>query len=219
MINILWDLDGTLIDSMAVIARCLNQTSEHFDRGPVPAAQIRSMIGPELGVSLGRILDTQDAEQIQRAKDFYRSCYQYSLHDSPVYPGMLEVLQHCNRIGVRQFIATAKYQLYAEQIIAHSGLAEFFTGIYGSTESGQYGDKKELLAWLLAEEKLKASETLMIGDTAYDVAAGRHHDLTSLGVLWGYSDAPTLLAAGAHQCVAAPEDLMAVIKGSTMAFC
>jgi len=219
MINILWDLDGTLIDSMAVIARCLNQTADHFDCAPVPEANIRALIGPELGLTLGQILHTDDALQIQVAKEFYRACYRQCLHDSPVYPGMVEVLQHFNRIGVRQFVATAKYQLYAEHIIAHAGLGPLFTGIYGSTESGQYGDKKELLAWLLAEENLPASKTVMIGDTRYDMAAGRQHNLTSLGVLWGYSDQSTLSAAGAHRCVAAPEDLVEVVKGSMTAFC
>ncbi|WP_320825515.1 hypothetical protein [Reinekea sp.] len=54
-------------------------------------------------------------------------------------------------------------------------------------------------------------------DTRYDIAAGRHHDLTSLGVLWGYSDPSALSAGGGHQCIAAPEDLLEAVKGSMLA--
>jgi len=219
MINVLWDLDGTVVDSMPIIAACLNKTAVHYGVKPWQEDRIRPLIGPELGEILSTILDTDDAAEKAAAKDVYRSFYEIAMLNSPLFVGISDVLNHFKDIGAKQFIATAKYQVYAEEIIDVAGLSSVFTGIYGSTKDGKYGDKKELLAWLIDEEGLKPSETVMIGDTRYDIEAGRHHDLTTLGVLWGYSDQATLTDVGAHHCVEKPDQIVEVVRHSIMCAC
>jgi phosphoglycolate phosphatase len=219
LINLLWDLDGTLIDSMPVIAKCLNKTAEVHGVKPWSLDKIKSMIGPELGLMLKEMLSLTTSESIEEAKNVYRSYYQDCMSESEVFPGIFESITQLTSSGVTHYVATAKYQDYAQQILSQTILSDAFVGIYGSEENGILGNKTELLAHLLSEENLKASETIMIGDTKYDIEAGRSHNMTTIAVNWGYGSADELAAAGAHFYADSPEDLPEVVKKAMSCGC
>ncbi len=219
MINILWDMDGTVVDSMPVITGCLNKTASHFKYPTWPTEALQPLIGPELRKTLAIVLNSEDPQLLESAVTYYRTEYKKEIFDSPVFAELEPVIRYFDEIGCQQFIATAKYQLFAERIIDHLELTSLFTGVYGTTVDGQYSDKKDLLAMIMAEEKLNSNDTIMIGDTQYDIEAGRHHNLTTIGVLWGYSDENTLKEHGAHHCVAQPSNLVDTVKSLVMCAC
>lgn len=219
MINIIWDLDGTVIDSMPVIASCLNKTAEQFDVTPWPETELKRLVGPGLVAALSTLLGTDEESRLSAAKDYYRSMYRIDMLKSPVFTGLEAVLAHFKDIGAKQYIATAKTQVYAKEIIAEAGLSAYFIDVYGATNDEIIWDKSDLLAHVLKEEDLKPSDTLMIGDTHFDIQAGRHHNLITLGVLWGYSDKKALERSGAHYLIHQPEDLVSVVKQSVMCYC
>jgi phosphoglycolate phosphatase len=219
LVNLLWDLDGTLIDSMPIIAKSLNKTAQHYGVSPWSEHDIQRMIGPELGLMLKEMLFLKTAESIQAAKDVYRSHYQLQMIESPVFQGIHESLEQLKNQGVSHYVATAKYQAYAQQIIRNTALAGKFVGIYGSRENGELGNKTELLAYLISEENLPASQTIMIGDTKYDIEAGRSHNMTTIGVNWGYGTLQELETAGAHFLAESPQDLPGVIKKAMSCGC
>jgi phosphoglycolate phosphatase len=219
MINLLWDLDGTLIDSMPIIARCLNKTADHFGKPNWDASRIRSMIGPELGLILAEMLSLSSDDDVAQAKEIYRSFYTVEMLNSPVFDGISESLSQLAETGVSQFVATAKYEDYASKIIQNSILSSRFKGIYGSEENGHLGNKKELLAKILSEEQILPSQTIMIGDTRYDIEAGRHHNLTTIAVQWGYGTESELRESGAHYFVDHPSELVSVVKTAATCDC
>ena len=219
MITLLWDLDGTLIDSMPVIARCLNRTAEHYSKDPWPESQLRSMIGPELGELLAVVLDLHDPQDIADAKQCYRGFYQQEMFGSPLFDNIASVLRHFQQVGVEQYVATAKYQRYAQLIIESHQLGSLFAGVYGSDEDGRYGDKKELLTKIVQDEQLVPAQTIMIGDTVYDIEAGRHLNMTTIAVAWGYGNREGLKKAGAHYFVERPAQLMETVKAAMTCGC
>lgn len=219
MVNLLWDLDGTLIDSFSIIAQSLNATTAHFNKPAWPEAQIQRMIGPELGLILQEMLSIEEQAHIDAAKAVYRRHYVEQMSQSPIFPGIKLALSQLNDMGATQYVATAKYQAYAQQILADNGLAPEFVGIYGSEEGGRLGNKIELLAHLLAEENIQAAQTIMIGDTKYDIAAGRHHNMTTIAVAWGYGSEAELKEAGAHFFAHSAEELPELIKQAMTCAC
>ena len=204
---------------MSAIGQSLNKTAQHYGQIPWPEAQIRSVIGPELGEILAQILNLSTVDEITAAKQVYRSFYQEEMLTSPLFEGIEQALGHFRDMGVQQYVATAKYQLYARQIIEARNLSSFFTGIYGSTESGRYGDKRELLDFLTKEENIKPSQAIMIGDTRFDIEAGRHHRMTTIAVAWGYGAEESINLAAPHFKVEQPQDLPAVVKAATLCGC
>lgn len=219
MINILWDLDGTVIDSMPVITACMNKTVEHFGFKPWPVEELKQFVGPGLTHTMGVLLETDDREKIEAAKEYYRTHYIDLMSESPVFEGIQSALAHFKSIGANQYIATAKYQGFAKKIIEAASLNEYFTGIYGSMKDGRLSNKTELLAQLISEEGIEPGNSIMVGDTHYDIEAGRDNDMTTVGVLWGYSTREKLQQSGAHYCISAPEDLAETIKAAMACAC
>lgn len=219
MITILWDLDGTLVDSMPAIAASFNHVRVHFGLEPLPLEALKPHIGPGLQNALSDILAITDSEVLVQAVHVYRSHYQQAMLTSPVFLGVRQALDEFRAIGAQQFVATAKWQHYAELIVEAADIRSYFSGVYGSGEHGEYSDKRDLLQRLKETEKLKAYATAMIGDTRYDMEAARHHDFAALGVSWGYSDQAKLISAGAHQVVDTPDQLFAAVRATLNTFC
>lgn len=217
--NVLWDLDGTLVDSMPVIARSMNRTREAFGLDVLPEADLRPFIGPSIHRTFAHFLETDDAGRVDAAVGHYRACYDEIIGESPVYPGIVDTLEALNRAGCQQFVATAKYHQVALRLLDLTGLRRWFTEVYGSEADGSLGHKPELLGHLLREEGLRRAETVMIGDTRYDMEAARHHDLTAIGVAWGYGPNDELLAGGAHSLVKTPAELLDTIRANLACAC
>jgi phosphoglycolate phosphatase len=112
--------------------------------------------------------------------------------ESELYPRTAESLGRLAASGHRLFVATAKAEVYARRIVERFGLARYFTKVYGATLSGAGSNKRELLTWLLAEERIEPEDSVMIGDRAGDVAGARATRMRSIGVLWGYGTAEEL---------------------------
>ena len=108
-------------------------------------------------------------------------------------------------------VCTSKPQRYAERIVAHFGLGDYFAGVYGPALDGTLDDKSELLAHLLAHEGLDGTNCRMIGDRHHDVRAARRNGVGSIGVLWGYGTRAELEEAGADAIAETPGDLTATI--------
>lgn len=217
--NLLWDLDGTLIDSMPIIGDCFNKTLAEYGLPTKPIAEMRPLIGPELGSILSMLLSVESAEEIDAAKAVYRRFYKQEMSNSPVFDGIESALQHFQSIGFTQYVATAKYQAYGDEIVRALGLRTYFTDVYGSLEDGRLGDKVELLKHIITEENLQAARTIMIGDTHYDMAAARANNLTVVAVAWGYGNIAELKDAGAHFVVDTPQGLLEVIKQASDCGC
>lgn len=217
--NIIWDLDGTLVDSMPIIARSMNRTRLAHGLVEKPLAELRPFIGPSIHHTFASFLATDDAERIEQAVGYYRECYDKEMADSPVFAGIPEVLEELHKSGCQQFVATAKYHKAAAKLLEAVGLARWFVDIYGSEVGGERSHKPDLLAYLLRQEGLRPAETLMIGDTHYDMAAARANNLTAIGVTWGYGENDDLIEGGAHSLVASPEELIQTIRQNMVCIC
>ncbi|WP_158269316.1 HAD family hydrolase [Saccharospirillum sp. MSK14-1] len=217
--NILWDLDGTLVDSMPVIAQAMNQTRAAFDLAPLSFDELRPFIGPSIHPTFAHFLNTNDDALVDAAVRHYRALCDDTLADIPVFEGVESVLGALAEAGCQQFVATAKYRPVARELLTLTGLDRWFIEVYGSEDGGVFGHKPELLAHLLSEEGLSPAETLMIGDTHYDMEAARANDLTAIGVAWGYGENNALQEGGAHRLVDTPDELLAAIRASLVCVC
>jgi phosphoglycolate phosphatase len=219
LINILWDLDGTLVDSIPAVASSFNHVLKEYGLPTRSHDELRPYIGPGLDNIIAELLNIEEAEEIAAAKAIYRTYYEQILRTSEPFQGVVEALEQFKSIGAQQFVATAKYEQYARWIIEANDLKQYFSGIYGSTIDGKYADKRELLTRLFEQENLRKADTVMIGDTKFDMEAGRYIDIATTGVLWGYSDETSLKAAGAHDIVKTPAELFEVVKKALNTFC
>jgi len=203
---ICFDLDGTLSDPKLGITRSIQHALKELGR-PVPTADdLTWCIGPPLFGSFKKLLGSR--KEAENALLLYRERFtQTGIYENELYPGIAVALSGLRSSGYRMFVATSKPKAFADRIVEHFGLSPYFEAIYGSELDGTRSDKSDLLGWVVAQERLSPSETVMVGDRSHDIAGGRKNGMATLGVLYGYGTMAELLEAGADDLCQSPTDL------------
>lgn len=192
---IFFDLDGTLTDSGEGIINCAVLALEHFGI-PVPSQEeMRVFVGPPLGQTFLRfgIPESQVDEAIAVFRSRYKTVGKF---ENFPYPGIHETLQALKDQGHRLFVATSKPEIQAKEIMEHFGLAEFFEQIVGATLDGSRSHKADVISYLLSLTG-DVGQTMMVGDTDFDVIGAAAHGIPTIGVSWGYGTAEDMTKAGA----------------------
>ncbi len=210
MTTVCIDLDGTLTDPQVGITRCIQHALEQLGRDAPEPQDLTWCIGPPLQESFQKLLG--NAEDANRALSFYRERFtKIGLYENELYDGIPSALTEMVSAGDQLFVATRKPTIFAERIIQHFGLAQYFETVFGSELDGTRADKTELLAWIIEQRALRPSDTSMIGDRRHDIIGARNNSLRSIGVLYGYGSREELTEAGADTLCAQPTELAALI--------
>lgn len=207
--DILFDLDGTLIDSGEGIINCALQVLEHFGL-PLPSQEaMRVFVGPPLTDSFQRF--GVAADQIPEAIRVYRSHYMVTgIYENHVYPGIPELLEALRSHGHRLFVATSKPEFMTNQILERFDLIRYFTLICGASTDTCRNTKESVIAYLL-EQSGGLESPVMIGDTVYDVKGAAYHGISAVGVSWGYGKCEDMREAGAVAIIDTTEELLAYL--------
>ena len=207
--TVLFDLDGTLVDSGEGVLKCAELALCHFNL-PIPSPEeMRTFVGPPLRDSFLRFGCTE--EMAQEAIAVYRSRYTtVGKFELFVYPGIEKLLQDLTAAGCRLYVATSKPEAVSVEILNYLGLAKYFTYIAGADQSQGRSTKSEVITHLLAQAG-KLDGALMVGDTAYDVIGAAEHGIPCAGVSWGYGTVESLEAAHPAVIVNTTEELLQFI--------
>ena len=210
--NILFDLDGTLTDPEPGITRCIQYALHELGRAVPCGRDLTWCIGPPLRESFVKLLADASADEADRALSLYRRRFstigKFENHLYDEVPAMLAALR---RMGLRLFVATAKPQLFAREIVVRFGIADLFAEIWGSELSGKRVNKAELIGHVMEQENLAPEHTLMVGDRRHDMEGARQRGLQGIGVLYGYGSREELTAAGAAWLAHTPTDVLRIV--------
>jgi phosphoglycolate phosphatase len=186
---VLFDLDGTIVDSAPGILASLAWTYEQL-RMPVPApAEMLAWVGPPLLDSF-RDLAKLDEDEARYALALYREHYsEVGVFDATPYPGVLDVLRDIHDAGVPLSLATSKPESTATVILEHLGVADAFTEITGASEDEVRSSKPDVVAEALrrlAADGNHGPKPVMVGDRIHDVEGAAAHGVPTIFVSWGY---------------------------------
>ncbi|PZQ88963.1 MAG: haloacid dehalogenase [Leifsonia xyli] len=209
---VLFDLDGTIVDSAPGILASLAWTYEQL-RMPIPApAELLKWVGPPILDSF-RDLAKLDEDESRYALAIYREHYrEEGVHDATPYPGVLEVLRAIHDAGVPLSLATSKPESLAQAILGSLGIADAFTEITGASEDEVRSSKPDVVAEALrrlAADGADLARPVMVGDRIHDVEGAAEHEVPTIFVTWGYG-APAE-AAGAIASVDTAAELRAAL--------
>ncbi len=210
--TILFDLDGTLTDSGEGIINCAALALEHFGI-PVPSREeMRVFVGPPLDETF--IKFGVPADQAQEAIRVYRSRYlTVGKFENFPYPGVEELLQKLRQAGHKLYVATSKPEALSVEILEKFALAQYFDLICGATFDGSRSHKADVIAYLLAQTDAQG-QTLMVGDTHYDILGAKAHNIPAIGVSWGYGKVDDMVAAGAAAIAYSMEELYTLLSNA-----
>lgn len=207
----LFDLDGTLVDPGIGITSGVLYALKHFGLEVEDRRQLYPFIGPPLLDSFMEFFEMSEM-QAHQAIGYYREYYGATgLFENTVYPGIETVLDQLKGQGKILALATSKPEAFAERILTHYHLTDYFDYIGGATFDGIRSDKLDVIRYVLqALEDPTSDQVVMVGDRKFDILAGNQLGLTTVGALYGYGSQAELQAAKADYIIAQPTDLLQV---------
>lgn len=198
---VMFDMDGTLIDTQALIAEHMATTFAEAQL-PVPSpAQVRRIIGLSLPKAMAQLLGSQDLELADQLAERYRAHYRASLVSAEgregLFPGAREALDALKGQAETVLgIATGKGLSGVHRLTELHGIA----GHFSTLQTPDHNPSKPhpgMMLRAMAETGVDKSRTVIIGDTTFDIEMGKAAGAKAIGVTWGYHHADELRAAGA----------------------
>lgn len=185
---LIFDLDGTLIDSRLDLAHAVNATRAEMGRGPLPHEQIFSFVGRGAPILIKRAMGPEATEDEVRASlEFFIAYYRkHALDYTVLYPGVLEPLESLRAAGAKLAILTNKPVRISRLILEGLGIGHLFRQVYGGN-SFEYKKPHPIgVETLRSELDSFGDETWVIGDSYVDVQTARNAGVSSCGVAWGF---------------------------------
>lgn len=207
---IVFDLDGTLVDSLPDIVWSFRAAFDD-DGLPIPSdADVRALIGAPLEEMAAAFVD--DAAAVRRVCDGYRRIYPQHFTDRTTpFPGVPELLRDLRAAGYRTAVATTKRTSMAVRLVEAVGLAPILDHVQG-TDGIPHKPAPDVVFAALAA--LDAEGTWMVGDTVTDLQAGRAAGLRTYGVSWGTHDAARLAEVGPDELEPDLERLRTIVDAT-----
>ncbi|SFP17352.1 phosphoglycolate phosphatase [Geodermatophilus dictyosporus] len=203
---VLFDLDGTLVDSTPGIAASVRVAAAAVGLPEPTPAQLRDMVGPPLPDGFATVLGVPLGD-VDRAVAAYRAHYSAgALFDVTVYDGVPELLRTLRADGCVLAVATSKPEVFAVRVLGHVGLLRAFASVHGATLDGTVRHKDQVVAAALAAHPDRRPAVL-VGDRAQDVLGAAAHGLPCVGAGWGPGAPGELAGAGAAAVAAVPADV------------
>jgi len=210
---VIFDLDGTLIDSRLDLVHSVNAALRHIGRAALPDDVIASYVGDGAPILIQRALggEAVDDALVRQGLQFFLSYYrEHKLDHTTVYAGVTEALAAVQsaRNGVPRKVAvlTNKPVVPSRAIVEELGLGPFFTQIYGGNSFATKKPDPEGALKLLEENGVRPEEAAIVGDSHVDIETGRNAGLWTVGVNYGFAP-KTLKETPPDILVDAPHEL------------
>ncbi len=203
---IIFDLDGTLLDTLHDLADAMNQALARLNMKSLPIGDYRMMVGAgarnlairaavnAAGTARGNIPDTLIDQLLQQFNDAYAKCW---ANQTTAYPGIFELLAELKTAGYKLAILSNKPDAFTQLIVDRFFPADCFWVAAGKKEGWPIKPDPALALELCRQMAVEPGETALVGDSGSDMETAKRAGILPIGVLWGFRSAAELSAAGA----------------------
>ena len=204
---VIFDLDGTLIDSKLDLAHAVNATRAHMGMPPLENETVYSYVGNGAPVLIRRVLGEAATEaEVQEALEFFLEYYrEHYLDYTVLYPGVRESLDRLRNAGVLMAVLTNKPVRISRAIVDGLGVLGHFRNVYGGNSFEHKKPHPVGVETLIRECGVGRERTLMVGDSSVDIRTAVNAGIKSCGVTYGFQPetlddpAPDLLAGSMEE--------------------
>jgi phosphoglycolate phosphatase len=195
-----FDCDGTLVDGQADVCWAMERA---FERAHLPAPdlhEVRRVIGLSLPAAIRKLAPQLSEPEAQNVTEFYKSSFrarrEEGLLGEPLYDGIAALLTKLHADGWSLAVATGKSDRGLAACLAAHGITDLFASLQ-TADRHPSKPHPAMLEAAMNDAGAAHKDTVMIGDTVFDIMMGRSIGVASVGVAWGYHEASELLASGA----------------------
>jgi phosphoglycolate phosphatase len=206
----LFDLDGTLVDSLEDLTDAVNHMLVGFGRPFMTTASVRHLVGKGAHNLVRRALETESEEAITRGIELFVAYNSAHIADkSALYPGVREALRQLAENGIHLVVISNKHGSLCRLILEALGIAGLFEIICGGDTFPEMKPSPLPLLRVLERLGIAAHEAVMVGDSINDIKAGQQAGITTIGCTWGYGGMDEL--AGADHRAASPGKVASIL--------
>ncbi len=214
----IFDLDGTLTDTLESITYSVNVTLQRLGLGQITQEQCKAFVGNGARYLMERALEAsgdREADQIEEAMKVYGEVFKEhcTYHVTP-YEGIVEMLLSLKQQGLPLAVLSNKPHLQARDVVETFFEPGMFSYVQGQREG--IPRKPDPMAAIDIAKRLQVEpkECVYIGDSDVDMQTGNAAGMATVGVTWGFRTKEVLVANGAHHTIDRPEELYSIVKGA-----
>lgn len=187
--DVVFDFDGTLVDSAPCILRCYELVLQQLDIQPKITIN-EDIIGPPLTDTLITLTGIDDQKEINVMAELFKSFYDEQVATETLpYPNILSVLEGLKSLNINLYIATNKRAIPTMKVIEHLGWNDYFISIRSIDQlAPERRNKSSLIKDMLEQHNLSVDTAVYIGDKQDDFIAANVNNLPFLAAAWGYGD-------------------------------
>jgi len=211
---IIFDLDGTLIDSRRDIAVSVNETLEALSLPALSKELIYSYVGNGVRPLLERAVREAGLENgIERAVEIFRQVYPKRLLETTVmFDGVEDVLTHFLALGKKMAVASNKPYRYIEDILKGLDMIRFFLSVKGGDSQKRSKPEPDMLNSIMFETGVDNSLTVFVGDSGIDIQTGKNSAVRTIGVTYGFRSREEVVENLPDVIAACPAELKQIIE-------
>lgn len=206
--TIIFDFDGTLVNTSPGIIRIFQETLKECGGSQPDHKQITAIIGLPLAQMMKIFLKTGSEESIQKASNCFTGKYStQGIYENNLYPGIKDLLQELDKKNTMCMIVSNKPQVFIYKILKQHGIEKYFRYVEGTRLNSQKKKKSENITRILEERSLDKEKTVIVGDSESDIEAGKVNGIIAFAVSYGYRSSESLKRAGADKIFQSVEEL------------
>ena len=185
---IIFDLDGTLIDSLDDLTDATNHMLGQFGMAALTRDHVRLLVGQGARRLVERAMPEANHNQLDEGVKLFLAFNEIHIADKTItYPGVAETIPHLAEKSVLAVISN-KYESHCKKLLSLLGLSRYFSQVMGADSNPCRKPSPEPLLKLMEELSVTAPETVMVGDSSNDIIAGKGAGVLTIGCSYGYGD-------------------------------
>ena len=187
--SVIWDLDGTLLDTIADLATATNHALKQLGYPCHDTETIRTYVGNGINKLLERALPESERTEanVMKMRSFFVSYYdEHNADLSTPYPGIISLLETLQDKGIMVAVASNKYQVATEKLIRHYCPTIDFIEVLGQREGIAVKPDPTIVSDILKKADVTPEETLYVGDSGVDMQTAINASIDAIGVAWGF---------------------------------
>ena len=209
--TIVFDLDGTLVDSSRDIAAAVNKTREHFGLEPLTVNEVIGCVGSGVTKMIEKSIFKDSTGELENAREILLLHYTENLlKETVVYPGVYSLLEELDG-DYDMAVATNKPLILSEAVIKGLGMERVFKVVAGPETTGKAKPEPDILEHIAVKVGTDREEVLMIGDSPVDIATAKNFGCKSCAVTWGYNIPEVLHEQEPDYVIHEPLDLLSYL--------
>lgn len=212
---VIFDLDGTLLDTVADLANATNQALEQCGFPTHPIEAYYQFVGNGINKLFARALpaESSNEENVLRIRSLFVPYYnEHNADCSSPYAGVVDLLRKLHSCGIQIAVASNKYHEATLKLTHHFFPEIDFAAIYGQREGVPIKPAPNVVHDILCDTGIAKEHTLYVGDSGVDMQTARNAGVESVGVAWGFRSVEELLENGASHIIHKAEEISRIVE-------